>query len=140
MEPLYITMTNDTTIELPQTLNLTHKGVALMDISGYYSPQLPDRSFYLCCDFIEPSILQGNSSINLYPVLRSLFFNKSGKGIHRIRENYTKLLFLPCNRDEVQLIRLYLIDDQGNLASFEDCHLKCTLLIIPHHGSRTKSR
>ena len=146
MNLLYLELQNgDTHIDLPLTLDLKNKGVALMEIAGFYTPRQSDKHLYLCCDFIQSSVLQGGSRINLHPILHHVTF-KSGKKrdgsdalTDKIAESYSKLIFLPCNRDDVSDIRLYLVDDQGNSPSFKECHLKCTLLITSQkkYGART---
>ena len=142
MPCLYLNMNSaDSNIELPVPLKLNTSGVAIVDISGEYFPRSPGKVYYLCCDFVEPSVLQGKKNSNVFPILRMLNFkagkNKNEDYVDKIKENYAKLIFTGCNRDEVQDLRLYLIDEDGNLPSFEDCQLKCTLLIIPRNGTTT---
>ena len=133
---MYLNMNRvDSTVELPISIHLKDKAVALVDVSGDFFPQNTKRNFYLCCDFIEPSILQGSTSTNVYPILRMVHSergeDKNKLKIDKIRETYGKLIYVGCNRDEVSNIRLYLIDDDGNLPSFDNCQLKCSLLLIP---------
>ena len=139
MDVLYLTLESaDNHIELPKVLNLKNKAVGLIDINGYYTPRRTlDKNLFLCCDFIKDSIIHNPQNSNLYPIVRLLNF-KSGKTqlngndffYDKIKEVYTKLIFLPCNRDEVDSMRLYLIDEQGNLPSFDECQLTCSLLIF----------
>lgn len=136
---LYLNLNEvDSTVELPLTLHLKDKGIALVDITSDCSPRYKKKNLYLCCDFIEPSILQGDQTTNVYPILRMLTSKaaKNGKGdpIDKIREIYAKLIFVECNREEVTNIRMYVIDEDGNLPPFTSCQLKCTLLIIPRNG------
>jgi len=135
----------DTYINLSQPLNLTANGVALVDIEGYAAPPVEKgQSYYLCCDFIEPSILHDeNDTIGMYPILRRITFNQNrltnidgqvqpSSAIHEI---FGKLIFIPCSRNSVPTFRLYLIDSQGNGVSFKNFELKCTLLCIPYNKS-----
>ena len=123
----------DSNVELPITLNLRDKGVALVEANVNLFPPKPGKRYYLCCDFVETSILQGTNSINVYPILRMIRSNQ-GANMDTIRENFQKLIYINCNRADVSNVRLYLIDEDGNLPSFDRCELKCTLLFIPHHG------
>lgn len=135
MNVIYITLNkSDIHINLPTTLKLQGKHVGLIDICGSYTPRLSNKELYLCCDFIEENSILSDVN-NMYPILRKLLF-KGAKKINpkddfsdKIKEVYSKIIFLPCNRQDVNMIRLYLIDNTGSLVSFKNCELKCSLLI-----------
>jgi len=89
---------------------------------------------YLCCDFIDENSIVCNDKGNLFPILRQLNFKSIGKQnntnyLFRIKEVYNKIIFLPCNRDEVDTMRIYLTDEYGKIPSFSKCELKCSLLL-----------
>ncbi len=153
----------DTYVNLTQPLSLEKKGISLVDIEGFATPRqktlVPgggaaavaldidhDKTFYLCCDFVEPSTLHLDNSdtVAKFPILRRISLdkpctvvapiNRGGVVQHQsraascVKETYAKLLFLPSSRNVVETFRLYLIDGQGNPISFEKFDLKCTLL------------
>lgn len=148
MNTIYCTLNKcDNYIQLPITLDLDNKSVGLVDIYGYFFPRIPgEKVLYLCCDIIKDNgIISRSSTINVYPILRRLVFKAAKTQRHpdnttpnlekeiysydRIKETYQKILFLPCHEQKVDTIRLYLLDQNGNLPSFSDCTLNCTLLI-----------
>jgi len=138
MNVLYLNLDDsDCQIHLPSAMNLKGKGVGLIDINGYYNPDKAVKNLFLCCDFIEENSIICQSNCNLVlPVLRQLNFKfKNATDLSfRIKEVYNKILFLPCNRDEVDTVRMYLADEEGKVPSFNSCDLKCSLLIYqPEH-------
>lgn len=158
MNTLYCTLKKcDNFIQLPLTLDLKNKSVGLVDINGYYWPRIPgNKTLYLCCDIVKNNgIISRISDSNVYPILRQLVFKSAKSQRHpgnlvdddeqvnymydRIKETYNKILFLPCHEQKVDTLRLYLIDENGNLPSFHTCELNCTLLIY-HGNSRTISK
>jgi hypothetical protein len=143
----------DTVISLPSPLQLEGKGVALVDVNGWVPRLAPaineNRTYYLCCDFIQPSLLQLEDGRAAYfPILRRITFSKKKRiqprpskpneqvspiYVSTIDVAYTKLLFHPVSRNEVQNFRLYLIDDMGRIPSFGTSNLKCTLVCIEYN-------
>lgn len=133
----------DTYINIPQPLNLREKAICLTDIEGYVTPLIKgeEKSFYLCSDFVEPSMLQlkGTETVGMFPIIRRITFDKNGKvkipngqevDASIINEHFGKYLFLPCSRNRVPSFRLYLINGQGDVVSFKNFALRCTLLSL----------
>ncbi len=128
----------DTYVNLPHPWILHNTVVALLDIEGHVVPRLADgKTFYLCGDFVENSMLQlDDDKIGMFPVLRRLTFDKTltvkigneMKEAHGIQECLNQMLYVPCSRQEVHTFRLYLIDTHGQMVSFDHFTLRCTLL------------
>lgn len=87
-----------------------------------YSP------LYLCCDICEHSFLGGlDSEIPLkLPILLELPPLEGFVGNRDLFMN--RLLWVGVNNNRVNDIRLYIVDEFGNIPSFETCKLRCTLL------------
>ena len=113
---------------LPVSLNVEGQGCALFEITGKVSPYT-DRPLFLCADFLENSIMGETQQL---PVLRriTLIKDKEGKGA-TIEQIFSKMLWLPTNRSPVEEIRLYITDERGNPAPFNECSVSCTLVCIP---------
>ncbi len=135
----------DTYIDVPFPLRNT--AVTLVDVEGYIVPrENQDKSFYLCCDFLEDSMMQldddDNAKVGLFPILRRITFDQrriveiqnQQMNASGISESFNNLIFVPCSRHEAHTFRLYLIDGKGQLASFTNFLLKCTLLAVPEES------
>jgi len=144
--------TCDTTVTLPYPINLHGKGVALVEIDAYVYPQLnkgDDSCYYLCCDFVKPSIVQlEDGSTGMFPVVRRVMFNHKRKlemeavdgvrvafRVSKAEEIFSKLIFQPTSREDIDSFRLYLMDGRGCVVSVDAFDLKCSLLAIPYHGT-----
>lgn len=97
--------------------------------------------FYICCDIVKESPLQIlNQEIRYFPILRPVHL--SGNCSHStttgttnvtqsdacLNTTYSFPYFIAARRTEVESFRLYLIDAQGNIPSFNNFQLKCTLV------------
>lgn len=129
MNTIYVTMTSaHELVHLPVEISGFQKGCALFEISGNVYPYIDDV-LYLCVDFIDESII----GPKMIPILRRIRLhpNKNGSGGF-IDHTFNKMLWISCNRSPIKELRVYISDAQGNLPPFVDCHIKCTLVIIPH--------
>ena len=129
MIAIYANMhSNSEKISFPNGRDLGDKSCALFEIMGKVSPYT-DKPLFLCTDFIETSVMGWEQEL---PVLRRvvLIRRKEGDGA-RIQQIPKKMLWVPTNRNVVEEIRLYLTDEKGNLAPFEECDVSCTLVCIP---------
>lgn len=117
-------------ITLPVTLDMEQKGCALFEITGKVSPHT-EKPLFLCADFLESSIMGAHRQL---PVLRriTLIPEKEGQRGASIEQIFNKMLWLPTNRSPVKEIRLYICDERGNPAPFNECSVSCTLVCIPN--------
>ena len=153
MDTLYLVCKDaDCTVTLPSPLDLSQRGVALVDIKGTIEPRPPlEEAYYLCCDFVQPSYVQGEDedvkrepSLSMYPILRRITLkgktskDSDGKKVYTaaVSETFSKLLFLPVTRTPLDSFRLYIIDSRGKVPSFVRSTLKCTLLSIRYNEKR----
>lgn len=115
---------------LPGAAPLEGMGCALAEIHGRVSP-LPNGPLFLCGDFIEDSLIGGDSP-RLLPVLRQLKFTVDADGDDRgyIDVRYDKMLYLPANRSPVSEMLLYIADAGGDLVPLSDCELHCTIICV----------
>ncbi len=121
-------------IALPVTLFMEGKGCALFELRGRVAP-FTSVPLYMCIDSIENSVI----GPKLLPILRRVRLKRI-KGNARqavtIEHVFSKMLWLPVNRSPVEEIRVYLSDANGQVPSFDECHLTCTLVCIPRVRSR----
>ena len=156
MDTLYLACKNgDSTVTLPSPLDLTQRGVALVDIKGTIEPRPPtEEAYYLCCDFVQPSYvlaenvegqdMEEEEEVSMYPVLRRITLkpksrkDSDGSKVYtaEVGETFSKLLFLPVTRTPLDSFRLYIIDSRGKVPSFTNSSLKCTLLSIRYNERR----
>lgn len=130
----------DTYVNIPNAWILHNTAIALLDVEGYIVPRFENKkSFYLCADFVENSMIQlDNDQVGMFPVLRRLTLDKTRIKVDNvvtnasgIQETFSQLIYIPCSRQEVFTFRLYLIDTQGEMVSFDNFTLRCTLLTFP---------
>jgi len=145
-DPMSEPVACDCTIQLPQQLELNGcVGIGLLDIHGVIHPRLKNydqQHYYVCCDFVSDSYLQLNDgTVEKYPILRRISFSKKqrvsigddvrtpdGVAVSQICEQFDRLVYIPISRSSIDSFRLYLIDGNGKIPSFQRFHLKCALV------------
>ncbi len=135
MNVIYVDMDSSSqSIALPVTLSMEGHGCALFEIRGRVKPYT-SVPLYMCVDFIDNSVI----GPKLLPILRRVRLKRI-KGNARqeatIEHVFSKMLWLPVNRSPLEEIRVYLSDANGQVPSFDQCHLTCTLVNIPRVRSR----
>lgn len=93
---------------------------------GYKGP------LYLCCDMCEDSYMAGNAVYSppcrmmRRPILREIppLVGKTG------RRNFTipQIMWLSVTSPLIQNIRLYIVDEDGNIPELDVCDLSVTLI------------
>lgn len=88
---------------------------------------VPKGSLYLCCDICEESFIGGvkGQEVKKLPVLRELPNpTKSGRRDLIIPD----VLWVNVTTPFVKYIRLYIVNEKGEIPTFKQCNLKCTVL------------
>jgi len=117
MKVLFLQTTGDTLTNLPIPLDTTE----------YVS----DSVFYLCCNFCEDSIV---GTLKL-PVLRQIKTNKYGK----IEKLQPLIYWLKVTQRRLASIRLFITDENGQITSFDENPLSCTVLLKHKYEKCTSS-
>lgn len=131
MNAIYVTMSSPNhLVHLPVEISGEDKGCALFEIRGQVRPYV-DLDLYFCVDFIEDSCI----GPKMMPILRRITLQPdSTRGGGTIDQTFDKMLWLSCNRSRIKELRTYISDASGNFPPFVDCHITCTLVIIPRFG------
>lgn len=131
MNAIYVTMTSPTElIHLPVEISGEEKGCALFEIKGHVRPYMEEDLFF-CVDFIEESFI----GPKMMPILRRITMeaDETGGG-GTIHHTFDKMLWLSCNRSPIKELRTYISNASGNIPPFVNCHISCTLVVIPRFG------
>lgn len=118
MKALYITTSGDTTLELPVPIDVQGCVCGIIEINGKLSTYKGD--LFLCSDICEESI----AADTIMPVLRNI--KRKPNGI--IINDLNHVIWLKVIRPKITSIRFYIANAQGEIMSFGDEKLKCTLL------------
>lgn len=111
--------------QLAQTLNVQGYAVSVLNISGHLRGWNPNKeALYLCTDICKESFVDGS----MLPVLHSLTTDFNGSGSIA---NISNPVWMKTNREFVNIIRLYICNQDGIIKSFQESLLKCTLVLIP---------
>lgn len=134
MKSIYLTTTNDTTTLLDIPLEVENYACGIIEMSGTIQD---DKSpLYLCCDIIEesPVGIPGKEfgNVNYLPVLRQLNINNK----HVVKGNIAHVVWIKVLRHQINSIRLYITSATGEITTFEENKLNCTLLFIPPKESK----
>lgn len=148
MDTLYLTIDSpDEIISLPSVLDVCNRRVAVVDVKGDFQPRRKSETYYLCCDFVQESYLQPppgqpvDFQLQHHPILRRLSFKPTKRDVTaadgktskvysgRFNETITKVILLPVTRTALDNFRLYIINSKGEVPSFGDFQLTCTLLL-----------
>ena len=118
---MYISTSGDMTLELPVPLDVEGYVCRIIEMSGKFSSCKGD--LYLCSDICEESIV-GDP---VMPVLRNIKRRANGIIINDINHVIWLKVMRPC----ITSIHLYIANFNGDIMTFGDEKLKCTLLFIP---------
>lgn len=128
-------------------LNLKQCLIAVTDIdltcltNSNNNNHLTHERFYLCCDIVKESPIQIVNQENRYfPILRPIHL--SSMCVHPtqptppqtdacLSQTYSFPYYVPARRTEVESFRLYIINGHGEIPSFNNFQLKCTLVYQP---------
>lgn len=136
MEALYLTVRDtDEQVFLPTTLNLHDYACGVLDVTANFEPYT-GKPLFLCCDFIRPSVVGDK----LLPALRRLPVQRRKRGdtyFGKISASFQKMLWFPVTRGEIGEIRVYITGKDGEVPSFDQFTLNCTLVCIPPKNENT---
>ena len=119
MKSLYISTSGDTTLELPVPFEVDGCVCGIIEMSGKLSTYKGD--IFLCSDICEESI----TGETVMPVLRNIKRRPDGF----IMNDVNHVIWLRLNRPKLSSIRFYIANAKGDIMSFGDKKLKCTLLL-----------
>ena len=123
-----MTTLGDTTITLPQRLDIENYGCGLIEVSGQLEPinsTLSAReNFFLCSDFVQESFI-GQIKLS---IIRKIKFSRNWEA----NTYFKKIIWVKVEREPISRINLYITDELGNRVSFKGQGLMCTLLLIPN--------
>lgn len=123
MKALYLSTTGDSTIEIPETLEVEGYYVGIVELHGKLDSKR-GKTCYLCSDICEESIIGENR----LPILRSIHRKPNGT---LINDEMYKVIWLKVMRPSISTIRLYICDETGEIITLGKNSLTCTLLLIP---------
>ena len=118
---IYVSTSGDTVLELPVPIDLNDYVCGIIEMYGKLSTYKGD--IFLCSDICEESIV-GNTII---PVLRNIKRRPNGVILNDINH----VTWLKIIRPHLTSIRFYIVSAKGDMMSFGDEQLKCTLLFTP---------
>ena len=118
MKSLYFSTSGDTSLELPVPLEVDGCVCGIIEMYGKLGTYKGD--LYLCSDICEESLV-GDIVI---PVLRKIVRRPNGVIVNGINH----IIWLRMMRPQITSIRFYIVNARGDIMSFEDDKLKCTLL------------
>ena len=119
MKSLYISTNGDTTLELPVPLEVEGCVCGIIEMSGKLTTYKDD--IFLCSDICEESI----AGETIMPVLRNIKRRSNGIIINDVNH----IIWLKIKRPKITSIRFYIANARGDVMSFGDDKLKCTLLL-----------
>ena len=118
MKSLYITTSGDTTLELPVPIDVDGCVCGIIEMNGKLSSYKGD--IFLCSDICEESI----AGATVMPVLRNIKRRTNGVIINDLNH----VIWLKVIRSKITSIRFYIANAKGEMISFGEEKLKCTLL------------
>ena len=118
MKAFYITTSGDTTLELPIPMDIEGYVCGIIEMNGKLSMYKGD--LFLCSDICEESV----AGETVMPVLRNIKRRPNGVIINDL----THVIWLKIIRPKITSIRVYIANVRGDIMSFGDDKLKCTLL------------
>jgi len=122
MNVLYISITGDDTLDLPVPLEVENFKCGVVEMTGKINNEFKGDIF-LCSDVCEESIV---GEIKL-PVLRNIRRRPNGIVLNDINH----ITWLRVMRPRITSIRFYITNVNGEIITFEDNKLNCTLLFTP---------
>ena len=123
---IHLTAPNGACSELlARTLNVQGYAVSVLNIGGHLRGWNPNKeALYLCADICKESFVNRS----LLPVLHSLTTDFNGSGSVA---NVSNPIWMKTNREFVNIIRLYIFNEEGEVISFPESLLNCTVVFIP---------
>ena len=118
MKSLYISTSGDTTLELPVPLDVEGCLCGIIDMSGKLTTYKGD--IFLCSDICEESV----AGETVMPVLRNIKRRTNGVVVNDVNH----VIWLKVIRPKLYSICFYIANARGDIMSFGDDKLKCTLL------------
>ena len=118
MKSLYVSTSGDTTLEVPIPLDVEGCLCGIIEMSGRLSTYKGD--LFLCSDICEESLV-GDIVI---PVLRKISRRANGVIINDVNH----VIWLRLMRPQITSLQFYIVNSLGEIMSFGDDKLKCTLL------------
>ena len=118
MKCLYITTSGDTTLELPIPMDVDGYVCGIIELNGKLSTYRGD--LFLCSDICEESF----AGYTVMPVLRNI--KRRGNGV--IINDINHVIWLRVIRPKINSICFYIANAYGEIMSFGEEKLKCTLL------------
>ena len=119
MKSLYISTSGDMTLELPVPLEVDGYVCGIIEMAGQLKRNPGD--IFLCSDICEESL----AGETVMPVLRRI--RRRGDGL--ILNDVNHVIWLRIIRPKLTSIRFYIANGKGDIMSFGDEKLKCTLLL-----------
>ena len=119
MKSLYISTSSDTTLELPVPFEVDGCVCGIIEMSGKLSTYKGD--IFLFSDICEESI----TGETVMPVLQKIKRRPNGF----IMNDVNHVIWLRLNRPKLSSIRFYIANTKGDIMSFGNEKLKCTLLL-----------
>jgi hypothetical protein len=131
-EPVVIHATfnsSNSTIELSRAIDLKGYGVGVLHVSGFLKNwDWKSEALYLCGDVCQDSYLNNV----MHPILCPLSKGAGGGAVLDV----TNPVWLKLIRERITSVRLYVVNAKGEMKSFDDSFLKCTLVFIPHFNTQ----
>lgn len=118
IKSVYFSTSGDTTIDLPVPLEIEGYVCGIIEMSGKISSYKGD--LYLCSDICEESVV----GEVIMPVMRSIMRRPNGVIINDIKH----VIWLKIKRPHISSMRFYISNTKGDIMSFGEDKLKCTLL------------
>ena len=118
MKSLYISTSGDTTLELPVPIDVDGCVCGIIEMNGKLSSYTGD--IFLCSDICEESIARDT----VMPVLHNIKRKPNGVIINDLNH----VIWLKVIRPKLTSIRFYITNVRGEVISFGQEKLKCTLL------------
>ena len=118
MKWLYISTSGDTTLELPVPLDVEGCLCGIIDMSRKLTTYKGD--IFLCSDICEESV----AGETVMPVLRNIKRRTNGVVVNDVNH----VIWLKVIRPKLYSIHFYIANARGDIMSFGDDKLKCTLL------------
>jgi len=135
---IFVRLTSaDTTFNLPTPINVGNSVIALTEIGGTICPRIKCVDLYLCCDIVKWSLAEigkcAATELNYFPIISRINHRKTktlGKATTTVRSiDMPKPFFVECDRERIESLNLYMINEKGERVSFESCTLSCTLTL-----------
>ena len=123
MNALYLSISGDTTTQLPTPLEVQGYGCGVIEMTGkvFHSGKEP---IYLCSNICEESFVGQNKM----PVLRRI--KRGASGI--VNSDIHNVIWIRVMRPTISSIRLYISNGNGEIISLAPEELNCTLLFSPN--------